>query len=273
MTTDPAETPSQAEAGAAAGGAPTPAVPPSSEPSADHPAEPGSFQRLWREWIRPLLIVLVVMGSFRSALADWNDVPSGSMKPTIVEGDRIFVNKAAYGLRVPFTRLRLWQWGDPARGDIVVLFSPDDDKRLVKRVVGLPGDSVAMRHGRLYINGQAVQYEPIDPGALRDLDSLDRNGNQFAREELGQAEHPVILARMRFDQPAWNPLSDFFGPIVVPPHSFFVMGDNRPNSRDSRFFGVVDRSRIVGKATAVVFSLDLDRHYRPRWDRFFQRLH
>jgi len=92
---------------------------------------------LWNEWIKSLLIVVLVVGGFRSAIADWNDVPSGSMKPTILEGDRIVVNKLAYDLKVPFTKWRIARWTKPQRGDIVVLFSPADGKRLVKRVVGL----------------------------------------------------------------------------------------------------------------------------------------
>ena len=92
---------------------------------------------LWREWVKPLLLIGLVMFSFRSAVADWNDVPTGSMKPTILEGDRIFINKLAYDLKFPFTRWRLAQWKDPAWGDVVVLLSPEDGKRLVKRVVGL----------------------------------------------------------------------------------------------------------------------------------------
>jgi signal peptidase I len=100
----------------------------------------------WNEWIKALLIVLVVVGAFRSAVADWNDVPTGSMKPTILEGDRIVVNKLAYDLKVPFTRWGLARWGKPQRGDIVVLFSPADGQRLVKRVFGfVPGDRIVGR--------------------------------------------------------------------------------------------------------------------------------
>src|ERR1041385_8082592 len=94
----------------------------------------------WRKEIRPLLVLAVILFSIRSSLADWNDVPSGSMRPTILEGDRIFVNKLAYDLKVPFTTIHIADWSNPKRGDIVVFFSPHDGKRLVKRVIGLPGD-------------------------------------------------------------------------------------------------------------------------------------
>src|SRR5512142_358152 len=117
----------------------------------------------WKQEIRPLLIVALVVCSVRSSLADWNDVPSGSMKPTILEGDRVFVNKLAYDLRVPFTYVRLRRWADPVRGDIVVLISPHDGKRLVKRVVGTPGDTVELRDDRLIVNGHAATYAPADP--------------------------------------------------------------------------------------------------------------
>src|SRR5678815_1643505 len=102
-------------------------------------------KRLWRKQIRPIAITILVLTSFRSAIADWNDVPTGSMKPTILEGDRILVNKLSYDLKIPFTRIHLATWADPKRGDIVVFFSPADEIRLVKRVIGLPGDRIELR--------------------------------------------------------------------------------------------------------------------------------
>src|SRR5580700_2827489 len=102
------------------------------------------LRKFWVDTAKPILIILLVTTAFRSAIADWNDVPSGSMNPTIVEGDRVFVNKVAYDLKFPFTTWRLAQWSNPKRGDIVVFFSPVDGTRLVKRVVGIPGDRVQM---------------------------------------------------------------------------------------------------------------------------------
>jgi signal peptidase I len=231
----------------------------------------GRFGRMagevWREWVRGFLIVLAVVGSFRSAVADWNDVPTGSMKPTIVEGDRIVVNKLAYGLRVPFTSWRLLTWEEPQRGDIVVLFSPKDGTRLVKRVVGVPGDRLDLRDDRLYVNGRRVQVEPMDASlaARLDVEGVAPDGVVSA-EELGGRLHAVMTLP---DVPAMR----FYGPVLVPKGEYFVMGDNRDNSSDSRVFGFVPEHLIVGRATAVAVSVDVHHHFRPRWHRFFTRLH
>lgn len=111
--------------------------------------------------IRIFLLMLLIVTSMRSALADWNDVPTGSMKPTIEIGDRVVVNKLAYDLKIPFTTIGVFKWDDPERGDIVVLFSPVDGTRLVKRVVAVPGDHVAMRNNQLVVNGKPAQWSPV----------------------------------------------------------------------------------------------------------------
>src|SRR6185295_16636687 len=124
-------------------------------------------RHLWRDWIRALALPLLLIASAKSALADINYVPSGSMKPTILEGDVVFINKLAYDLRVPFTTARLARWTDPARGDIVVCFAPDDGMRLVKRVVGLPGDTIELRNDILVINGVRQSYAPLAADVTR----------------------------------------------------------------------------------------------------------
>jgi signal peptidase I len=216
--------------------------------------------KIWREWVKSILLVVLIVTSFRSAIADWNDVPTGSMKPTILEGDRIVVNKLAYDLKLPFTTWRLATWGDPARGDIVVLYSPADGKRLVKRVIGVPGDFIAMRANHLAVNGSEVSYSPIAE------ELAPANGEQLVQEEqLGSVAHPVMLTPNA-------PSRHSFAPIMVPEGSYFVLGDNRDQSLDSRYFGFVDRSMIVGRATAVAASVDPFHHYSPRWSRFFQAL-
>ena len=208
-------------------------------------------------WGYALVIALLIATSFKSVIADWNVVPTGSMKPTIVEGDRIFVNKLAYDLKVPYTTWHVAQWDDPQRGDIVVFYSPEDGKRLVKRVVGVPGDSVSMQNNQLIINGEKIKYETIDD--FRD------SGQYHFMEYLNGVRHPIAISPHR-------PALRSFGPVMVPAGCFLMLGDNRDNSADSRYFGLVERSRIVGRATSVVISLDIHDSYQPRWERFFHRL-
>jgi signal peptidase I len=199
----------------------------------------------------------------KSALADINPVPSGSMKPTVLEGDVVFVNKLAYDLKMPFTTWHLAEWADPARGDIIVCFAPDDGTRLLKRVIGVPGDTVELRQDVLIMNGEPVAYAPLTtpPSGVAHLDPEERAAALFAREALADRPHPVmVLPRV--------PARRTFGPVTVPAGSYFVMGDNRDNSRDSRFFGFVPRHEIVGRAKAVFVSADIRHWLKPRLDRF-----
>jgi signal peptidase I len=217
-------------------------------------------RRWWRKEIRPLLILALVMFSIRSSLADWNDVPSGSMKPSILEGDRIYVNKLAYDLKVPFTTWHLAQWGNPQRGDIVVFYSPKDGTRLVKRVIGLPGDTVELRNEQLVINGQPVEYASPDPKMAAQLPEADRARGIFATEKLPASPHAVMALN-------GVPAMRTFGPVHVPDGRYFMMGDNRDDSFDSRYFGTVPREKIVGRATAVVLSINKSNYWIPRWNR------
>jgi signal peptidase I len=215
--------------------------------------------------VRSLLVLALALFAIRSSLADWSDVPTGSMKPTILEGDRVYVNKLAYDFKVPFTTRHLAEWSNPQRGDIVVFFSPHDGTRLVKRVVGLPGDTVELRHNTLVLNGQPTQYQPIGEELLNDLSAADRASHVFAAEQLADRPHAVA------GTPALQALRDF-GPHRVPEGHYFMMGDNRDNSFDSRYFGPVERKRIVGRATAVALSFDRSNYWVPRWGRFFTAL-
>ncbi|MHC4695747.1 MAG: signal peptidase I [Planctomycetota bacterium] len=225
----------------------------------------GRLSRTWREWVKPLLVVLIVCGSFRSAIADWNDVPTGSMKPTIVEGDRIFVNKLAYGLRVPFTSWQLIERDGPQRGDVVIFFAPEDGMRMVKRVIGLPGDRIELRNNRVYVNGEPAVYERLDDDIIETIPPQSRYLHRFAGELIDGRSHPMMTTPLTRSRRT-------YGPIDVPPGAYFVMGDNRDGSRDSRWIGCIQRDRIVGQATGVVLSVDPDRYYLPRWERFFRGL-
>ncbi len=212
-----------------------------------------------------LLVFFGLMMVFRSALADWMYVPTGSMNPTIVEGDRILVNKVAYGLRIPFTTIRLTHGEDPQRGDVVIFSSPKDGTTLVKRVIGVPGDTIAMRDEQLIVNGETVGYyssaqDDVDlPDATRDMH------HEIFSEGLAQRPHPImLLPDRRADRT--------FGPVTVPAGHYLMLGDNRDNSEDSRYIGFASRDAIVGRAFAVAYSLDRDHWYRPRLDRTFTTL-
>jgi signal peptidase I len=224
-----------------------------------------NMSRWWRTELRPILALALVVCSIRSSLADWNDVPSGSMKPTILEGDRVYVNKLAYDLKVPFTTRHLLQWANPNRGDIVVFYSPYDEKRLVKRVIGLPGDVVELRNDNLILNGKPVSYRPFEGESLADLPSTERASHIFATEQLPGRNHAVA---------AWPGIQARrdFGPVKVLPDHYFMMGDNRDDSFDSRYYGPVERKRIVGRATMAVLSFDRAHYWLPRWHRFFTTL-
>jgi signal peptidase I len=222
------------------------------------------LRQFWRERLRPLALMFVIVAPLKSAIIDWNWVPTGSMKPTILEGDLVLVNKLAYDLKVPFTTLHLLQWGDPERGDIAVFFSPQDGTRLVKRVIGLPGDTIQLRNEMLYVNGVAQRYSIRDPGPFRGEIFEDRNPI-LAVEHLGQCDHYVLALPGRAAMRS-------FGPYVVPPGRYFMMGDSRDNSTDSRFIGAVPRGQIVGKADAVVVSFDTSHYLRPRVRRFVHSL-
>jgi signal peptidase I len=214
-----------------------------------------TIHALFRDNKRFLLFVFLML-LFRTSLADWNTVPTGSMKPTIVEGDRIWVNKLAYDIRVPLTHLSLKHLADPERGDIVVFDSAAADKRLVKRVIGLPGDTIGMTDNVLTINGQAVPYR-LEQSA---------NGVLALRETLDGRDHLIwIDTRLAGHQSS-------FAPVTVPAGQYLVLGDNRNNSADSRFIGFVPREEIIGRSRSVVVSLNYDHYYLPRAERFFHPL-
>lgn len=210
-----------------------------------------SVSRYWKEY-RSFFVFLVLMFIFRSAVADWNTVPSASMKPTLLEGDRIGLNKMAYDLRIPFSHISLYKIADPARGEIAVFDSKAADKRLVKRVIGVPGDKIAMRNNQLYINGEAINY------------NLQENDDWI--ENLPTNSHIVRL----------NPNAQAyanFTEVTVPDNHYLMLGDNRDNSADSRVIGFVPRDEFVGRTTMVVMSFNYDNFYIPRSNRFFHTLH
>ncbi|HET9032223.1 MAG TPA: signal peptidase I [Dokdonella sp.] len=215
--------------------------------------------RKWLKDNRGILVFIVCLGLFRTAIADWNPVPTGSMRPTILEGDVVLVNRLAYDLKLPLTDFSLAHLGDPQRGDIVTFSSPKDGTRLIKRLVAIPGDIVELRNNRLYINHQAAEYsnitevrEPIGHGRFVNATRVTENvdGSRRSVQFL-----PVLDKKSNF------------GPVVVPDDEYFMMGDNRDDSKDSRYIGFVPRDLIIGRAGHIVVSADIKHDWKPRFDR------
>lgn len=234
-------------------------------PQSPSQPEPGKLQALWAEW-RTLILFLVVMVLFRSAIADWNQVPTGSMKPTILEGDRVVVNKLAYDLKVPFTTWHLAEWAEPSRGEIVTFYSPADENLLIKRVIGTPGDVISLRNNQLFINEEPATYSRLDDDIVSQLDAYQRRHHAFFFEHYEDVSHPVML------RPAPPNNYNSFGPIEIPDGFYMMLGDNRDNSRDSRRIGLVSRDRITGRAHTIAFSVDYEDYYLPRTNRFIRPL-
>jgi signal peptidase I len=221
--------------------------------------------RFWHEY-RGTLFFLFAMFMFRSAWADWMTVPTGSMNPTIIEGDRILVDKHVFGLRLPWTLVRLTDGRDPQRGEIVVFDSPLDGTSLVKRLVGVPGDIVAIDERGLMINGEYANYSAGDAALVGTLlGSAQAQEPTVYRESGVLPEHDML--RMAIPSPR-----QYFGPVRVPDGMYLMLGDNRDNSADSRFFGFVPRRNIVGLTSKVAVSFDPDNYYIPRGDRWFTPL-
>jgi signal peptidase I len=213
---------------------------------------------------RGTLLFLALMLMFRSSYADWLVVPTGSMNPTIVEGDYVFTDKHAYGWRIPFTTTRITAGADPQRGEIAIFHSPLDEVRLIKRVIGVPGDTVEMRDSALIINGKAVNYSAYNlPTEL--LQHAQQMQPQLFTEQLGGLAHAVMLLP---NQPSLRN----FGPVTVPTDQYLMLGDNRDNSADSRYIGLVARDRFVGRAHHVLVSFNPERYYLPRIGRVWKPL-
>ena len=213
-----------------------------------------NFKQFVQNW-RGTAVFIILLFGFRSVVADWYQVPTGSMKPTIIEGDRIFVNKLAYDIKLPFTLISLAKWDNPKRGDVVVFDSPVEDKRLVKRVVGVPGDTIVIRNNQLFINGVQAHYRNTDQSKVPEYWDTSKAAPILISESFeNQPAHLITV------QPFRNFIAQNFGPVIVPPNHYFMLGDNRDNSADSRFIGPVDEKLILGKANGVVLSTShLDR--------------
>lgn len=215
------------------------------------------MQPWWLDWTAGLFPVILVVFLLRSFLFEPFKIPSGSMLPTLESGDLILVNKFNYGVRLPVINRKIVPNGDPARGDVVVFrYPPDPRIDYIKRVVGLPGDEVAWLNKTLTINGQVVPNAPLP-------DYYDEDSQRYAQqknETLGPVDHRILL---RADRPAFVSGVEAFPhreacrysaegvACKVPPGHYFVMGDNRDNSIDSRYWGFVPDRNLVGRAFFV----------------------
>lgn len=239
-------------------------------------------KKFWTEGIGSMVLAVLVALFIRWGFLEAYVIPSGSMLPSLLIHDHIFVNKFIYGLRVPFSENWLVKFSEPKRGDVIVFKYPKDMSTFfIKRVVGEPGDKIKIENGILYVNDSAVEKKvpssSWDYDFLREEDfnsdgnsSDSKNNYVHFTEVLGSKEHSILLRK-------GDVIYDSFGPYTVPADSLFVLGDNRNNSHDSRFWGSVPKKNILGKAFVVWLSCDetlpvvsfLCNPLTLRWSRFF----
>ena len=226
------------------------------------------FDWIW-EWAKSLLIALALFVFVRAFFVEAFKIPTGSMERTLLVGDFLLVNKLVYGAEVPFTKRRLPAVSAPARGEVMVFRWPEDpSKDFVKRVVGVPGDTLAMQSGVLLLNGRPQREAYVvhnEPGA-------DPAGEAFRWQDT------VLVRTAVAAHAGYHPSRNNWGPLVVPPRSFFVLGDNRDNSLDSRYWGFVPDSLVRGRPILVYYSYAPDSaHFlawltRARWRRLGERV-
>jgi signal peptidase I len=213
---------------------------------------------------RGFLVFMLLLALFRTAIADWNPIPSGSMHPTILEGDVVLVNRLAYDLKLPLTERVLMELGQPQRGDIVTFISPRDGVRLIKRIVAIPGDRIAMREKQLILNGQVAGYSAVPTPAEHAFLDAPWQAQTYLEQVAGEQRAiqwlPGVPARSNFDE------------LTIPDGQYLVLGDNRDNSADSRYIGLVPRRLLIGKAVRVMLSVDILGAWWPRLERFGQTL-
>lgn len=210
------------------------------------------------ETVESIGVALIIALAIRSFVVEPFKIPSGSMIPTLLVGDQIFVNKFIYGLRIPFTKTRIWEGRNPKRGEVIIFLYPRDESLdYIKRVVGLPGDRVRVNGKEVYINDQLVPKEMF---------SIPQGENA----DFPEWEYLKIFRENLDNHPHFAQYEGSFGldkEYVVPPGHYFVMGDNRDNSADSREWGFVPRENIKGRAMFIWLSFDWDNPF-PNWVRW-----
>lgn len=234
-------------------------------------AQRSALRRFWENF-KALLSALLFFIFLRTFIIEAYRIPSGSMVPTLLVGDWLFVNKLVYGPHIPFTNSNLPGYKDPQRGDVVVFKSPtqidqpwDPNPTLVKRLVGQPGDTLYMRKGVLYLNGAVskLNFPPSSEDQVFDTE-----------DPLFEWQKRFQLVSSRFGAAPAKPSHDNWGPIVIPPGHYFMMGDSRYNSKDSRYWGLVPRENVRGQPMFVYYAYNADDSDKPlpfitdiRWSR------
>jgi signal peptidase I len=220
-----------------------------------------SSVRILKDWLRFAIFTLLLFLLVRGFVLEAFTIPTSSMEATLLVGDFLFVNKALYGAEIPGTRTRLPGFRSPERGDVVVFRPPHDPGKVyVKRLIGSPGDTLEMKEKKLHLNGI-----PQDEVYVR---YMDESGDAMHPKMKWQSDFLAASPRRRY-----SPSRDNWGPLVVPPDRYFVLGDNRDNSEDSRYWGFISRDDIKGNPWIVYFSLDPEVAGsggwlgKVRWDR------
>lgn len=220
------------------------------------------------EYYEAIVMAVGIAMMVRTFIIEPFKIPSGSMIPTLLVGDYLFVSKLTYGHRLPFVRARAFMSSGPQRGDVAVFEYPQDPRKdYIKRIIGLPGDHVTYRNKKLYLNGEPVGYEATGQFSYKnehgqEVESLGWSEKLPASAEGEEVLHPVLVRPFSYSE-----ITD----TTVPPEHYFVMGDNRDNSNDSRTWGFVPAYRLVGKALGIFWSWD-HQEGRLRWDRLGQAI-
>jgi signal peptidase I len=220
----------------------------------------------WRHLARELAIAAAIFFTIKIFLLEAFRIPSGSMEPTMLVGDFLFVNKLVYGPHLPLIDVNLPGYADPKRSEIAVYRSPDardGNPTVVKRILGLPGDTLYMRAGLLHVSGTPENPTYVNPSPARP--GADESHPDFAWQKQFEVHGS------RFGEPPTEPTHDNWGPVVVPSEHFFSLGDNRYNSKDARYYGFVPYENLRGRPLFIYLSIDFDA-WRVRWGRIGSRV-